>query len=331
MKKLILSAVAASMVLGSSLMGSECKVDVTTSAYINWNAINASQNAGLYEGVEKEYGCQLVINYQPNYLNSLALFTTSKVDAVTVTNLDQMTALSSVDSVAVVLQDYSFKNDGLVSRNGKTLKGIVGQEVWMVTKSISDQLFVLATEKEGLDPYKDFKIMHMDLDSDLRSGYMAGQIDNVVTWNPALDAVAQSGNTIVTSKEFPGHIVDMIVLNKNTKDFAKKAEFLRALWDKTASVINDARGNEYNALVTALVDETGGSIGEVKIMLNGSKIFTQEEELEFYKNELPALQAKTFKVADENGFFIDSAATYDLLGQKGGNKKGSATVFFDVQ
>ena len=329
-KKTTFSLIVA-IALGSNLYAKGCEVKLTTSAYINWNAINASQSAGLYKDVEKKHDCKLTINYQPDYLNSLALFSTNKADAVTVTNLDQMTALSSVPSVAVVLQDYSNGNDGLVSRKGKKLADIKGQEVWMVTKSISEQLFVVATQKEGLDPYKDFKIKHMDLDSNLRSGYMGGQIDNVVTWNPALDAIAQSGNSVVTSADFPGHIVDMIVLNKNTKEFDKKAEFLRALWDKTAKVINGGRGDEYNKLVTSLVDETGGSIGEVKIMLKGSKIFTPDEELQFYKSKLPALQEKTFLVASENGFFEGGDATYSLNGKVGGDSKGTATVFFEVK
>ncbi len=319
------------MAIGANLYADGCEVELTTSAYINWNAINASQSAGLYKEIEKQYNCKLHINYQPDYLNSLALFSTNKADAVTVTNLDQMTALSSVPSVAVVLQDYSNGNDGLVSRKGKTLSDIRGQEVWMVTKSISEQLFVLATQKEGLDPYKDFEIKHMDLDSNLRSGYASGQIDNVVTWNPALDAIAQSGNTVVTSAEFAGHIVDMIVLHKNTKDFDKKAKFLRALWDKTAKVINGGRGDEYNNLVTTLVDETGGSIGEVKTMLKGSKIFTPNEELKFYKSELPALQKSTFSIASKNGFFEGGDATYELDGKIGGDTKGSATVFFEIE
>jgi NitT/TauT family transport system substrate-binding protein len=329
-KKATLSLIA-TMALGANLYANNCEVKLTTSAYINWNAINASQSAGLYKEVEKQHKCKLTIDYQPDYLNSLALFSTNKADAVTVTNLDQMTALSSVPSVAVVLQDYSNGNDGLVSRKGKTLSDIKGQEIWMVTKSISEQLFVVAAQKEGLDPYKDFQIKHMDLDSNLRSGYMSGQIDNVVTWNPALDAIAQSGNTVVTSANFAGHIVDMIVLNKETKEFDKKAKFLRALWDKTAKVINGGRGDEYNSLLTSLVDETGGSIGEVKTMLKGSKIFTPKEELKFYKSELSVLQEKTFSIASQNGFFEGGEATYRLDGKMGGDTKGTPSVFFSIQ
>ncbi len=311
----------------------ECKVVLTTSAYVNWNAINASKKAGLYDAVEKEHQCKLDIVYYPDYLQSLNYFTAGKADAVTVTNLDQMTALASRASTAVVLQDYSNGNDGLIARNATDIKALKGQEVWMVTKSISEQLWVKAAQKAGLDPYKDVAIKHMDLDSNLRAAYDAGKIDNIVTWNPALEYLMQrtkSKKTLVSSADFPGLIVDMIVLGKDVKDFDKKAAFLRALWDKTAYVIHEKRGKEYNAFMNAISEDMGSSMGEAKVMLNSAKIFTPKEETAFYTNELPALQNDTYQLAFENEF-LGEPVSYTLLKKQGGAKKIEATVFFDIE
>lgn len=329
MKKIIITT----LLTFSSLFASECDVTLTTSAYVNWNAINASQKAGLYESVEKEHACKLKIVYYPDYLQSLDYFKAGKADAVTVTNLDQMTAISSRNSVAVVLQDYSNGNDGLISRNSKDIKELKGKDVWMVTKSISEQLWVEAATKAGMNPYKDVHVKHMDLDSNLRSAYDAGKIDNIVTWNPALEYLVQqtkTKKTLVSSADFPGSIVDMIVLGKDVKNFDKKATFLRACWDKTVSVIHSKRGEDYKAFMSAISTDMGSSIGEAKIMLNGAKIFLPKEELEFYKNKLPALQKAAYTLASKNEFLADSVS-YKLNNKVDGDKSVAPTVFFDIK
>lgn len=331
MKNLVIGCAVAVVSMYSFNTSANCEVSLTTSAYINWNAINASQVAGLYQSVETEHDCKLKINYQPDYMVSLPLFTSKRVDAVTVTNLDQLTLLSGRQSQAVVLQDTSHGNDGIVSRTAKNLTEMKGQEVWMIRYSISEQLFVAKAKSMNLDPYKDFIVKHMDSDAALRSAYMENKIDNVVTWNPALDAISNSGNIIATSADFPGIIVDMIVLGKDVDNYNQKANFLRALWDKTALVIHTGRGRDYNNLIMALVEETGGSIGEVKTMLKGSRIFTPEEEVDFYKGKFTSLQEGTYKLANENGFFEYTSAAYKLHEVKGGNDSTRITAFFDVK
>lgn len=333
-KNILAIIVSGFLLLTSGLVSAACQVSISTSLYINWVAIDASQDAGLYDQIEKDHGCKLIINFQPDYLNSLSMFTTSVVDAVTVTNLDQMLAISSRPSTAVKLQDYSSDNDGLLSRNGKTMKDIVGQKVYMVRASISEQYFIMKARKEGLNPFKDFELIHVDSDGLLLSGYLAGKYDNIVTWNPALDTASSSAGTIIgTSAEFPYLIIDMIALASDTPEFNKKANFLRDLWNKTASVINSGRGNKYSSLLMALTDKTGNSIGEVKTMLKGSKIFTPEEEIAFYKGQFPKYQAETYKLADESGFFseFNSTAAYELNGNKGGDLSAPVTVKYKIQ
>ncbi len=330
--KTTLTALAA-LALSTTLWASQCEVTLTTSAYVNWNAVNASKKAGLYDAIEQQHGCKLTIVYYPDYLQSLNFFTTGNADAVTVTNLDQMTALSSRDSVAVVLQDYSNGNDGLIARHAESVAALKGKEIWMVTKSISEQLWVKVAKKAGMDPYRDVAVKHMDLDSNLRAAYDAGKIDNIVTWNPALEYLVQqtdSRKTLASSADFPGIIVDMIVLGKEVPDFEKKADLLRACWDKTAEVIHAGRGKEYNAFMTAIADDMGSSLGEAKTMLNGAMIFTPAEETAFYTQQLPALQADTYVLAAENEFLAEPVA-YELQGKKGGDASAPASVFFGIR
>ncbi|MBU0632511.1 ABC transporter substrate-binding protein [bacterium] len=330
MNKFLISIL--SMAAAATLFASECELTLTTSAYVNWNAVNASKKAGLYDAIEKENNCRLKIVYYPDYLQSLNYFSTGSADAVTVTNLDQMTALASRPSVSVVLQDYSNGNDGLISRHGKSVKELKGQDIWMVTKSISEQLWVKIAQKEGMDPYRDVTIKHMDLDSNLRAAYDAGKINNIVTWNPALEYLVQqtdSHKTLASSADFPGLIVDMIVMGKNVADFDKKAALLRACWDRTAEVVHAGRGKDYNAFMTAIADDMGSSLGEAKTMLNGAKIFTPTEETDFYAHELPELQKDTYKLAADNEFLAESVS-YDLNGVKGGDKATPQSVFFEI-
>jgi NitT/TauT family transport system substrate-binding protein len=331
MKKLIKATVLSSLA-SVSIYASNCDVTLTTSAYVNWNAINASKSAGLYDAIEKEKGCKLTIEYKPDYLQSLDFFKAKKADAVTVTNLDQMSALNMEDTTAISLQDYSNGNDGVISREGMSIKDLKGQKIWMVTKSISEQLWVLAAKKAGLDPYRDFKIQHMDLDSSLRAGYDAKKIDNIVTWNPSLSYLAKltkAKKSISSSAQFPGAIIDMIVLRSSTKNFDQKADFLRSCWDKTAEVIATKKGTEYDDFMKMISKDMGSSVDEAEEMLSGAKIFTPKEELEFFKNRLPLLQEQTYKLANENEFFADSLS-YKLI-EKKGSKEIPASIFFDIR
>ncbi len=335
--KIVISIVVglSSVVVGlSSVVANTCDVSLSTSLYINWVAIDAAQNAGLYNDIERQYGCKLSLNHQPDYLQSLAMASTAAVDAVTVTNLDQMLALSGRNMTAIVLQDYSAGNDGIILRNGSSLNDIKGQDVYMVRASISEQLFIEKAKSMGLDPQKDFNLIHVDADSVLLSGYLAGKYDNIVTWNPALDtAYSSEGNMAGTSAEFPKTIIDMIALGTDVDDFDHKAKFLRALWDKTASVILSGRGDEYNSLMLEIMNKTGNSLGEVKTMLGGSKIFTPDEEMAFYQGDFPKFQEDTYKLAKDYGFFSEfkSKAAYELHGNKGGDMSAPVTVKFDVE
>lgn len=332
MKKLLIMT-GLSAITAMNILAANCNVTLTTSAYVNWNAINASDKAGLYDQIEKKHGCNLKIVYYPDYLQSLDYFKTGKADAVTVTNLDQMTAIGAKPSTAVVLQDYSNGNDGLISRKKETIAQLKGQDIWMVTKSISEQLWVEAVTKAGLDPYKDFKVKHMDLDSNLRSAYDAGKIDNIVTWNPALEYLVQktdSKKTVVSSADFPGIIVDMIVLQKDTENFDKKADFLRACWDKTAAVIHTQKGEEYNKFMIEIADDMGSSIGEAKAMLSGAKIFTPQEEITFFKDKLPKLQTRTYTLAEKNEFLMEPVS-YELHNKSEGSASVKPTVYFSIK
>lgn len=316
------------MTLATIASASECELKLTTSAYINWNVINASQDIGLYDKIERNHKCKLKITYYPDYLQSLNAYIAGQQEAVTVTNLDHMTAIAPMLGDAVVVQDYSNGNDGLISRNGKTLQDIKGQEVWMVTKSISELLFIEAAKAKGMDPYKDFKIKHMDLDSNLRAGYDAGKIDNIVTWNPALGyLVGQTKykKTVVDSSSFPGLIIDQIVLNPKVDDYTIKADLLRDIWDATATLINKKSGSQYSNFITALAEDMGSTKAEAKDMLKSSKIFTPEEEIAFIGNSMYTLQNQIFKIARENEFFVnDAPLNFSIDGAQGGDEVNGA-------
>ncbi len=332
----LMGITAASLLSGlSTASASDCEVNLSTSLYINWVAIDASQDAGLYRDVEREHDCKLVLNHQPDYLNSLAAFTSGTSDAVTVTNLDQMLALAGRDSTTVVIQDYSNGNDGVLIRNGSSLSDIKGQKVYMVRASISEQLFIKAAEAENLNPFKDFNLVHVDSDALLLSGYTAGKYDNIVTWNPALEVAQASEGTIVsTSADFPEMIVDMIALSTDVPNFEKKATFLQAVWDKTASVLESRRGDNYESLILSLTNKAGASVGEVRTMLKGSKIFTPDEEVEFYNGNFAASQADTYSLAVDAGMFEEMNAPtprYEVNGQKGGDNSAPVTVRFDIK
>lgn len=167
------------------------------------------------------------------YVPSMEAFSAGKVDAVAMTNGDQLvTGASGAPSVAVVLNDYSNGNDMVVARAGidsvAQLKGKkVGVEVGFVS-----HLMLLNALKSAQLTEKDIKIVNVPTDQTPQA-LKSGTVDAVVAWQPnsgqALRDVA-GAKAIFTSANVPGIIYDVLAVNP--KSLAER----QADWEKVVGV-----------------------------------------------------------------------------------------------
>lgn len=179
------------------------------------------------------------------YVPSMEAFSAGKVDAVAMTNGDQLvTGASGAPSVAVVLNDYSNGNDMVVARAGidsvAQLKGKkVGVEVGFVS-----HLMLLNALKSAQLTEKDIQIVNVPTDQTPQA-LKSGTVDAVVAWQPnsgqALRDVA-GAKAIFTSANVPGIIYDVLAVNpKSLAERQADWEKVVGVWFKIADYIADEK------------------------------------------------------------------------------------------
>jgi NitT/TauT family transport system substrate-binding protein len=167
------------------------------------------------------------------YVPSMEAYSAGKVDAVAITNGDQLvTGASGTPSVAILINDYSNGNDMVVARSGidkvEQLKGKkVGVEVGFVS-----HLLLLNALKSANMTAKDITIVNVPTDQTPQA-LKSGNVDAIVAWQPnsgqALREVAGS-HPVFTSANVPGIIYDVLAVNP--KSLAER----RADWEKVVDV-----------------------------------------------------------------------------------------------
>jgi NitT/TauT family transport system substrate-binding protein len=200
-------------------------------AYSDWPGWVA-WNIGLEKGWFDAAGVKVDFKWF-EYVPSMEAFSAGKVDAVAMTNGDQLvTGASGAPSVAVVINDYSNGNDMIVARAGiERVEQLKGKKVGVEVGFVSHLLLLNALKGAKLGD-KDIQIVNVPTDQTPQA-LKSGSVDAIVAWQPnsgqALREVAGS-KAIFTSANLPGIIYDVLAVNP--KSFAER----QADWEKVARV-----------------------------------------------------------------------------------------------
>jgi NitT/TauT family transport system substrate-binding protein len=180
------------------------------------------------------------------YLPSMEAFTAGKVDAVAITNGDQLvTGASGTPSVAIVVNDYSNGNDMIVAKPGiSTVAQLKGKRIGVEVGFVSHLLLLNGLKSAGLAA-TDVTLVNLPTDQTPQA-LKSGKVDAIVAWQPnsgqALAEVPGS-RPIFTSADVPGVIYDVLAVSP--KSLAER----RADWEKVVSIwfqIADYVNNEAN-------------------------------------------------------------------------------------
>jgi NitT/TauT family transport system substrate-binding protein len=192
---------------------------VCTSIYAGWMPWGEAQAQGILAKWGKKYGITISAVQLNDYVESINQYTAGKFDGCTMTNMDALTipAAGGVDSTALIVGDYSNGNDGIVLKGkNKKLADIKGQSVQLVEFSVSHYLLARALETAGLRE-RDVKVVNTS-DADITAAFATPAVTSTVTWNPMLSSIAASPDVslVYTSKQLPGEIMDLMVVNTKT-------------------------------------------------------------------------------------------------------------------
>jgi NitT/TauT family transport system substrate-binding protein len=211
--------------------------------YSDWPGFVALEVPAV-KGWFKEAGLDVKLVWF-EYVPSLEAFQAGKLDAVGITNGDQLViAASKTPSKMLLLTDYSNGNDMIIARDGipdmKALKGKkVGVEVGFV-----DHLLLLNALKAAGMKESDVTLVNIPTDQTPQA-LKSGNVDAIAAWQPssgsALAEVAGS-KAIHTSAEAPGLIYDGIAVSPDS--FVSRRDDWIAftkVWYRTVDYINDPK------------------------------------------------------------------------------------------
>ena len=214
---------------------------VITIGYSDWPGFVAWQVA-IEKGWLKEAGLNVEFKWF-DYSSSLSAFAANQLDAVLVTNGDNLvTASGGTKGIMIMATDYSAGNDVIIAKSGiSSIQDLKGKSV-ATEKGLVDHLLLSTAMDDAKIPMSEIKLVN-SVTNELPQVFASPDISAIAVWQPvanqALKSVAGS-KIIYTSKDKPGLIYDTLSVNMSHLS-AHKEDWKKMIqvWDKTVKYIND--------------------------------------------------------------------------------------------
>lgn len=197
-----------------------------------------------------------------------------KLDGASVATNDILSVNAGGPKASVVLlHDESAGADMLVTRGIDDPKKLKGQRIAVEVGGVShfflDRLLALQGLRES-----DVTVVNMTA-ADAGSAFASGAINAAVTWEPfGTQAVKAGGKRLLTSKDTPGAIVDVLgVRNEVLKQRPDQVRRLLKSWFDALDYVAQHRAEAFAIMAKA----SGVSVAEFEEMWQGVRIFSLED------------------------------------------------------
>lgn len=249
--------------------------------WVGYGPLYIAQEKGFFKehNIEPE---MLIIEDESQYA---AAITSNRVQALgNVVDREIIHYASGAPIRFVCGMDQSYGGDGIISSADiQSVKDLEGKTIGLDKASTSYFFFLAVLDEYGVDESK-ITIQEMTA-GDAGAAFVAGRLDAAVAWEPWLSKASQrdGGHVLVSSRDFPGIIVDVISMRQDFID--QNPEAVKALveaWNEAIDYYeqNPEEGNKIMAQALALSEE------EVQEMAGGVKFMGREENQEFFNSDL---------------------------------------------
>jgi len=253
----------------------EREYQVAWSVWTGWMPFKLMEVKGFLAKRAAEKGIKVKLVEFPAYMDSVTAFAAGKLDACAMTAMEALQpAAAGVDTVAIVVNDTSNGGDGVLVRGINDLKGLKGKEVLLAELSVSHYLLVRRLDSVGMKE-SDVKIKNTDGDEAGKAFVSDPKVEAVTTWNPHLFQAVEGGKgkVIFSSKEIPGEIIDVLVVNNNAlRESPALGWVLTEAWYDAMKAIEDPATREESIKIMA--DGAHATVDEFKKMLLGTDLRT---------------------------------------------------------
>ena len=311
------------------------KYRVAWSHYTGWEPWGYAYDNGIVKKWADKYGIEIEVTLVNDYIESINLYTAGHFDACTMTNMDALTipAVGGVDTMAMVIGDFSNGNDGIVMKNGTTVKDLKGRNIMLVELSVSHYMLARALDMNGLSE-RDVKLTNTS-DAEIASAFVSDANAAAVTWNPPLQQVrnAKGATLVFDSSKIPGEIIDLLAVKTSAPAELKKA--LAGAWYETMQVMS-GRSKASKQALESMAQQAGGTLAEFKSQLKTTAMFYEAAEANTFSQSTDLKktmeQVRTF--AFDKGLYGNGAPSKDLVGIEFPDKsvigdKGNIKLRFD--
>lgn len=246
-------------------------------AYSDWPGWVAWEVA-IQKGWFKEAGVEVKFEWF-EYVPSMEAYSATKVDAVAMTNGDQLvTGATGAKSKAIIINDYSNGNDMVVAKPGiNSLKDLKGKKIGVEVGFVDHLLLLKGLEANGLKE-KDVTLVNVPTHETAKA-LASGDVAAIAAWQPnsgqALKAVAGS-KAIYTSADAPGLIYDVLAVNPASLS-ARKDDWAKVVqvWYRVVDYLNDPQTKE--DAIKIMASRVNLPPEEYKAFVSGTKILTLAE------------------------------------------------------
>lgn len=212
-----------------------------TIGYSDWPGWVAWQVA-IEKGFFKEAGVNVDFKWF-DYSASINAFSANQLDAISVTNGDNLVIASGGTKGAMIMvTDYSAGNDVIIAKNGiNSVDELKGKKI-AVEKGLVDHLLLSTALDDAKIKSSEVNLIN-SMTNELPQVFNSPDVSAIAVWQPVANQAlkAVSGSKIIySSKDKPGLIYDTLTVNM-THLSANKEEWKKIIqvWDKTVKFIND--------------------------------------------------------------------------------------------
>lgn len=274
--------------------------------------------AGIVEKWARKYGITIELVQVNDYIESINQYAAGKLDGVLAATMDALTipAAAGRDTSVIIIGDYSNGNDGIVLKNGASMKDLAGHTINLVELSVSHYLLARGLEETGLK-LTDVKTFNTG-DADMISVFATPEVTAVATWNPQLAKIRKEPGTteVFDSSKIPNEILD--VLNVSTLVLQANPDLGKALagiWYETMEIIHkgDARAK---AAIEQMAQGAGTTAESLVEQIATTYFYANPHAAATYA-ESPDLLTVTNRVRQfsySKGLFGPSATSVDAIG-----------------
>jgi len=259
--------------LGAATAAPLTAADALKIAYSDWPGWVAFDIA-IQKGWYKEAGVDVEFVWM-EYVPSMEAFQAGKVDAVTVTNGDQLVmGAAGKASKVILINDISYGNDMIVARAGITsIKDLKGKKIGLELGFVEHLMLLKALEANGMTE-ADVTLVNVPT-NDTPQTLASGGVDAIGAWQPNSGAALKSvpGSTAVyTSKDVPGLIYDVVAVSAESLG-TRKAEWAKfvTVWPKIVAYIQDPKTKD--DAVKIMAARVNVPAAEYGLLLPGTKFF----------------------------------------------------------